>query len=331
MYNPTWNEQVRTLPQAEAIIDRLVSEQVDRKPIALNKLNSDDIVAVISQWLKEFYEENQQNPPHHLYPFDENQLREFGKSRPTVRSVLKWCADKFVVPNSPINEEHPVEPYFQQELKNIQTSIDSLLDDEFEIANALRLAFCSLIRETLEGVKIDNIKEIQANKVDKGYINFKIVGNDGKVKIGVAVLQQSGGKYVGAALKRLIDYEKFDLTRGCLVRSKKINVGAAVPRECLRILLHEKGGEWVMLQSNDITPLLAISLVNNCESYELTEEQIINFIQQKKLAINNPLIREILSDPSGQEPSNLTDNDLPIRVPTNSSITFENIDLQPIN
>jgi hypothetical protein len=333
MYNPTWNEQVRTLPQAEAVIDRLVSEQADRKPIALNKLNSDDIVAVVGQWLKEFYETNQQNPPHYLYPFDEHQLRELGKSRPTVRSVLKWCADKFVVPNHPIDDPEPihaVEPYFQQELINVQASIDSLLDDEVAISNALYLAFGSLIGETIEGVKIDDIEEIQANKSDQGYIDFKIVGNGGKIKIGLMVLQQSGGKYVGAALKRLIEYEKFDLTRGCLVRSKKINTGAAVPRECLRILLKEKCGEWVMLQSNDITPLLAISFVLHCKSYELTEEQIFDFIEQKQLAINNPLIREILSDPSGQEPSNLTDDELPMRIPKNISESVDNIDLKPI-
>jgi len=166
--------------------------------------------------------------------------------------------------------------------------------------------------------------------VDQGYIQFKIVGreNEQEVKIGVAVLEQSGGRYQGAALKRLIDYKKFDLTRGCLVRSKKINSGARLAQNNVRKLLQEKGGEWVRLQTKDITPLLAILFVhNNRESYELSEEQIFDFIDQKRLAIDNPLIREILSDPSGQEPDNLTDDDLPMRVPQTVADVDDDIEL----
>ncbi|MEH1979510.1 MAG: hypothetical protein V7L27_09635 [Nostoc sp.] len=38
------------------------------------------------------------------------------------------------------------------------------------------------------------------------------------------------------------------------------------------------------------------------------------------------MIREILSDPSGQEPTNLTDDGLPISIPQ-SVATADNIDL----
>ncbi|ARV62743.1 hypothetical protein BZZ01_32545 [Nostocales cyanobacterium HT-58-2] len=334
MYPPTWEEQIKALPQAEAVIDRLVSEQPDRKPIKLNNLSSDDIVAIVGQWLQEFYRENQVEPPQKLYPFSEDKLREFGKSKPTVRSVLKWCADNFVVsdPYPPIGkpseiEPHPVEPYFENELANVNASIDSLMEDEAAIADALWLAFFSLVKETVEGVTIEAIEEVEASAADQGYIDFKIIGNQRKVKIGVDVIQQSGGKYVGAALRRLINYKKFDLTRSCLVRSKKINPGATVARECLKTLLKKQGGEWVMLQSQDIKPLLAILFVYKCENYELTEEQILDFIKQKKLAIDNPLIREILSDPSGKEPDNLTDDDLPVSIPKSVFDTADNIDL----
>lgn len=324
MYPETWNEQIRLLPQAEAVIDRLVSEQADRQPIELKYLNSDDIIALVKGWLQEFYQENQQSPPHVLYPFDENKLRQQGKERPTVRSILKWCADNFT-----LTEPHPVEPYFKAAIVNIDTAIHLLIEDEVAIAAALKVAFVSLARDTIEieEVKVERVEEILANKADQGYLNFRIVGNNGKVKIGVVVIQQSGGKFIGAALKRLIEYEKFNLTRGCLVRSKKINPGASVPQECLKILLKERGGEWVRLQSDDIKPLLAISSVYyNWRTYELTEEQIFDFIKQKQLAINNPLIREILSDPSGQKPTSLTDDGLPVSIPqpiTNA----DNIDL----
>ncbi|MBE8990028.1 hypothetical protein [Nostoc sp. LEGE 12450] len=329
MYPRTWEDQIKALPEAEAVIDRLVSDQADRQPIKLSFLNSDDIVALVSQWLQDFYDEHQQIPPHPLYPFNETKLRELGKSRPTVRSVLKWCTENFIPPLAPDGKilppsdvipptlpAHPVKPYFDNELVQVEASIDFLMEDKKNIGDALWLAFNSLIGATLEGVKIEEIEDIEADTADEGYIDFKIIGNDWKVRIGVAVVQQDG-KYVAAALNRLIDDEqKFDITRGCLVRSKKINPGAKLARERLRILLQKKGGEWVGLQSQDIKPLLAILFVYyNRESYEIAEEQIFDFIEQNQLAINNPLVREILSDPSGQEPTNLTDDGLPISIP----------------
>jgi hypothetical protein len=325
MYPRTWEDQIKALPEAEAVIDRLVSDQADRQPIKLSFLNSDDIVALVSQWLQDFYKEYQQTPPHPLYPFNETKLRELGKERPTVRSVLKWCAENFTLTKN----IHPVEPHFKAAVVNVDTAINLLIEDEVAIAAALRVAFASLARDTIEieEVKVERVEEILTNKVDQGYLNFRIVGNNGQVKIGVVIIQQSGGKFIGAALKRLIEYEKFNLTRGCLVRSKKINPGASVPQECLRILLRERGGEWVHLQSEDIKPLLAMSSIYyNCRSYELTEEQIFDFIKQKQLVINNPLIREILSDPSVQEPTNFTDDGLPISIPQPIA-NADNIDL----
>lgn len=320
-------------------MDRLVSNQVDRRPIRLNFLNPDDVIAIVRQWLQEFYQENQHIPPHPLYPFDENKLRELGKERPTVRSVLKWCADNFVphdiIDNPPqigkINTAttatwtsttiHPVKAYFNSELENVQYSIDSLMEEEATISDALWLAFNSLIGKTVEGVTIESIEEVEPSAANNGFMDFKIIGNKKKVRIGVDVVQQDY-TVIGAALARLIDYKTFNLTRGCLVRSKKISQKATKARNHLRTLLQNKGGEWVGLQSQDIKPLLAILFVYyNRETYELTEEQIFDFIEQKQLAINNPLIREILSDPSGQEPTNLTDDELPIRIPQSVTTT----------
>ena len=95
----------------------------------------------------------------------------------------------------------------------------------------------------------------------------------------------------------------------------------------MRKLLTEKGGEWVGLQKQDIEPLLAVWFVfENQESNELTDEQIFDFLEKTQLVINNPLIKEILSDPSGQEPDNLTDDGLPISIPQNVD-NADNIEL----
>lgn len=331
MYPQTWNEQIKVLPQAEAVIDRLVSEQLDRKPLKLNNPNADDIVKIVSQWLQVFYEENQEIPPNPLYPFKENKLREFGKSRPTIRSVLKWCAENFIPPQQieqttkKDTSNKKLEEYFVKELANVKSSIDKLMEDNEAISNALKLAFSTLIGEKLEGVSIEAVEDVKRRGIGKVYIDFKVIGNDRKVKIGVDVIQESNGQQIGAALKRLIDYEKFDITRGCLVRSKEINSKAAVPKKCLKQLLHYQGGEWVKLQSEDIKELLAIWFVHSSKTYKVSQEEVFEFIKQKLIAINNPLVREILSEPSREQPTNLNSNIFPISIPQSVESSADSI------
>lgn len=167
-------------------------------------------------------------------------------------------------------------------------------------------------------MQVEAIEEVEVNSTDQGYIDFRIVGKEqGKdIKIGVAVVQQSGGQGVQAALKRLVNYKKFNLTRGCLVRSKAISRNAAQAQKYLsKLLSTELGGEWALLKNEDIKPLLAISFVYFAlKDYELSEEQVFNFIDQNRLAIDNPLIREILSDPSGQAPDDAIGEDISIDV-----------------
>lgn len=304
-----WINEVKRLGNAESVVDR-IGEQV----IELKYLNSDDVINLVSRWLEEFYQENGLTPPHPLYPFDENKLRALAKERPIVRKVLKWCADNFKVPggNGGI-EIHPVELVYNQQILALETTIQDYMEDKATLAQALRLGFSAVIGETIENVQIEKVVDVQVKAVDRGYLDFKIVGKEnGKdVKIAVAVLQESGGLFVQATLKRLIDYKKFDLTRGCLVRSKQINKGAARAQEYLSELLSTKlGGEWILLKPEDIKPLLALHFVmKGRENDELSEDQIIDFIRKKRIEIDNYLIREILSDPSGQVPEDAIDEE----------------------
>ncbi|MBD0387596.1 MAG: hypothetical protein ICV54_14000 [Nostoc sp. C3-bin3] len=302
-----WINEVKRLGNADSVVDR-IGEQV----IELKYLNSDDVINLVSRWLEEFYQENGLTPPHVLYPFDEYKLRALGKERPIVRKVLKWCADNFKFPGTVV-DIHPVEPAYNQQISALETTIEDYMEDKATLAQALRLGFSAAIGETIENVQIEKVVDIQVKAVDRGYLDFKIVGTEnGKdVKIAVAVLQESGGLFVQATLKRLIRYKDFDVTRGCLVRSKQINKGATKAQDCLKTLLSkELGGEWVLLKSEDIKPLLALHFVmKGREDDELTEDQIIDFIHTKRIAIDNYLIREILSDPSGQVPKDAIDED----------------------
>ncbi|MBW4571344.1 MAG: hypothetical protein KME31_26025 [Tolypothrix carrinoi HA7290-LM1] len=311
MYAETWVHQVKALSYAEAVVDR-----IGEKILELKYLNSEDVITLVAQWLKEFYDEKGLTPPHSVYPFDAEKLKELGKERPIVRKVLKWCADNFKAPTDSeltITQKHPVESVYDKELAALENTIDDYMEDKATLAEALRLGFSTLIGQTVEQVQIEEITEVKTKAADKGYLDFKIVGKEnGKpVKIGVAILQESGGRIVQATLSRLIDYKKFDLTRGCLIRSKQVSKNAAKAKQYLSQLLSPQlGGEWVLLKSGDIKPLLSILFVLQArEDYELKEEEIMDFIVQKRIAIDNYLIREILSDPSGQIPEDAIDED----------------------
>jgi len=311
MFDETWQFQIRALPQAESVTARMGEKIFD-----LQYLNADDVVTLVSQWLKEFYDSKGLTPPYPVYPFQEGELRELGKEKLIVRKVLEECAKNWKVPNDPTppptvaDPLHQVELAFNNELNALEGTIDKYFDDSNILAEALYLAFLAVKGETVERMQVEEIEKVQTKAVDKGYLHFRIRGkeNGKSVKIVVAVVQESGAKFVSAALKRLIEYQKFDMTRGCLVRSKDVKP-KTVGKQCLDQLLSQQlGGEFVKLASEDIKPLLAIYLVNKARTeYDVTEEKILEFIVQKKLATENYIICEILSDPSGQIPDGLVD------------------------
>jgi hypothetical protein len=311
MFDETWQFQIRALPQAESVTARMGEKIFD-----LQYLNADDVVTLVSQWLKEFYDSKGLTPPYPVYPFHEGELRELGKEKLIVRKVLEECAKNWKVPDDPTppptaaDPLHQVELAFNNELNALEETIEKYFDDSNILAEALYFAFLAVKGETVERVQVEEIEKVQTKAVDKGYLHFRIRGkeNGKSVKIVVAIVQESGAKFVSAALKRLIEYQKFDMTRGCLVRSKDVKP-KTVGKQCLdQLLSQELGGEFVKLASEDIKPLLAIYFVNKARTdYDVTEDQILEFIVQKKLATENYLICEILSDPSGQIPDGLVD------------------------
>ena len=309
MFDETWFN-IRALPQAESVTARMGEKIFD-----LQYLNADDVVTLVSQWLKEFYDSKGLTPPYPVYPFHEGELRELGKEKLIVRKVLEECAKNWKVPDdstpppTAADPLHQVELAFNNELNALEETIEKYFDDSDILAEALYFAFLAVKGETVGRVQVEEIEKVQTKAADKGYLDFRIRGkeNGKSVKIVVAVIQDSITRFVTAALSRLIDYQKFDMTRGCLVRSKAVKPNS-LGKQYLDRLLKELGGEFVNLASEDIKPLLAIYFVNKArEDYDVTENQILEFIVQKKLATENYLICEILSDPSGQIPEGLVD------------------------
>ncbi len=308
MMPDTWRNQIKQLPQASGIPAR-VSAKGD--PIVLRYMDGDAIVDLVSLWMQRFYEERKLVPLHPVYPFNENHLKELGKQKPTVRQVLNWCRDNFTPQSPKPVREDRVKQAFE---KSLNEDFGDFMEDTSLLDGVLFFGFSTLLGQTIEGVEIKDVSEIEPEKENNGYINFKVIGKEkGKtVKIGVAIRQESHGKSVSAGMKRLIDYKKFGLTRGCLVRSKSIKPNWSA-HSSLNKLLTQLGGEWVPLKADEVKPLLsAFSVYSAREDYELTKEEIFAFLNETGLVANNPLIREILSDPSGQIPTDVFDDEIPI-------------------
>lgn len=334
----TWTQKINEIQDGTP--DR-VSKYTGRKPIDLKYIDSDFLVELATLWLNDFYTIRNLLPPHKLYPFEEISLREYGKGRPTVREALKWCAENFKVKGNIL----PKEPFDRFELAlKIEREEDILdyLDEKNNslIADVLRFAFQTLKGQILDGetstgerleeLLIEDIVEIEPKSKNQGWINFKIIGKekDKIFKIGVTVLQYSHGKAVRAGIMRLIEYKTFDITRGCLVRSKTQEKKILKRWDSyiyLKELVEELGGEYVDLRNEEIRPLMHLySVYQKRQNYQLNEEQLLKFSQ--KITRSNALLLEILSDPSGQIDEDSIEGEELLNDFLNQSVTEETED-----
>ena len=227
-----------TLPDTWLTIDKMpggipdrLSAYTQRNPIELQPIDSDSIVELVKLWLSIFYTKKKLVPPHAIYPFEEKQLRDYGKQKTTVREAIQWCGQNFQI-DIEILPQTPKERFELCLSREEEELGGEFLEDSELMAEVLQFGFTSLIGQKISGqtssgekvedLIIQEIAEILPKSKNSGWINFKIIGieRDKELKIGVAVLQHSHGLSVGAGMTRLIDYETFDLTRGCLVRSK---------------------------------------------------------------------------------------------------------------
>jgi len=334
MLPETWRDKVNSLPGGTP--DR-ISKFTQRKPLDLKYISGDSMVELVTIWLQDYYNAKDLIPPDPLYPFTETELKEYGKiNKPSVREALRWCADNFKVETDPL----PDDPFTRFELaftREGEVKFEEYIEDSSRIAEALYFGFNTLKGKTLAEVMIVEItNDIQPKRKNNNFINFKILGNEnGKpVKIGVAVVQDSQSK-LNACLKRLNDYHTFDLTRGCLVRSEskiKQMKKTAATFSLLEELIKHKGGENVDLIEDQIRPLIAIlAIYQKRQNYQLTEEQIFDIISKNNITFDNLLLREILSDPSGEMPD-IDDEDIidEFLTPSNINETEDTDDLSDL-
>jgi Cdc6-like AAA superfamily ATPase len=319
MFKSIWTQQIKGYYGNSSVTDSMIarmSTSTKGEPLSLEPINGKSILELVSFWLEEFlYKPRQLKPHDSVYPFTVEKLEEIGKNRPTIRETLDWCYKEY----KKIQETIVKDPKEQYQLARQQTNkldITDYLEDNSFLANTLKFGFEQLINQRLEGVSASGqkLKKVIIESVETVNSNwiFKINGIENESKkfaIGVTVLQNKEATVLKAGLKELVDYSKFGLTRGCMVRSpnKKIKITTHAYKLLVQ-LTDQLGGEQAPLHSEEIKPLIEIySIYQDCQSFGLTEEQVKEFSQGE--IANNPLLQEILSDPSGKIDEYTLDSD----------------------
>jgi hypothetical protein len=289
MTEETWRNKVEALPPG---IATYLCKQGE--PMQLYQISADGIVELVRLWLQRFYADYQLTPPTPVYPFEPGQLRALAREQLSVREILEWCAENF----HPVEEDpfERVEVAFDRE-RSLHETPDRLLDNG-ALAEALYFGFQRLLGQTIAGVAIALVSNrIQRDRQNRGYIQFTLTTRENarQSTLGVMILQDIQSQKVEAALKRLVQFETFDLTGACLVRA----YDRLIPPHWqgyryLQAFTEEQGGQWVDLKPEEIVPLLAIWRVYQRRiEYGLREEQIFEFIASRKLASENLLLQAI--------------------------------------
>lgn len=321
MFESVWKDQLKNYFSSCAtalasVIDRM-STATKGEPLSLQPINGKSILELVSFWLEEFlYKPRQLKPHDSVYPFTVNKLEEVAKNRPTIRETLDWCYKEYKKIQETIVKD-PKEQYQLARQQMSQLDITDYLEDNDFLANTLKFGFEQLINQPLEGVTAsgEKLKKViieSVESIDNKWVKFKINGIENESKrftIGVTVIQNQGATSVRHGLKQLVDYSKFGLTRGCMVRSPDKKIGkSTLAYQRLEQLTTQLGGEQAPLHPEEIKPLIEIySIYQDCQSFGLTEEQVKEFSQGE--IANNPLLQEILSDPSGKIDEYTLDSD----------------------
>lgn len=290
------------------LIERVCSlADLNKEPISLDKnlLTEETGFRLVDFWLDKLHAKNAENSYQPLG--GEEKIRHFCKNRPNPRQLWRWCAENWMETQpEQVDVDDPVPPT----PVSLDLIYQSLIDDEYSqllenddlIAESLIFGFKKAINQTVEKVVIKRITTQPKN----AKFQFKIEGiEDGKaISVGVGVCQSAKAATVGAMLLRLLDYQRYKLTRGCLVRSenKRISRRTQAFENLTKLTSAPFNGEFVPLKSSEIVEVYALLLLSqHPEVATLSHDEVDKFIIEK--AINNGLIKEILSDPSGEIPA----------------------------
>ncbi|XGB42117.1 MAG: AAA family ATPase [Nodosilinea sp. LVE1205-7] len=291
------------------------------KPIDLEYINKTSITDLVSLWLQDFYQPRNITPPSPIYPFELEELVEYSQKRPSVRGFLQWCAteltkklDTLLASSQPDSTKlTPTERWERADLEAQERFLPEYLEDNELIAEVVR--FCldripqipKLRATAIEKVVITGTEDITPKSKNNGYLHFKILGTEAgqPVRILVAAVQQTTGFSAGAAFRRLLDYETFGGDRSCVLREESRKLRRSWKAYDYYQELVKQGGEWVHLEAEHLKPLYALKYIyDNHEQFDLSHKRLDSLKEVQNRLTQNPLIREILSQPRGQVSEN---------------------------
>ena len=281
-----------------------IPDRVGQRAVRAKPPTTEQTIELVKLRLNWFYKNNSLNAEDypHLYPFEESKIKHIASESASARSLMKWCADEFekitqVIP--PEDEDKKKKKTFLEKYQELLKRIRIPMKDDDQLAAIITCAMNMIPNGGTANVVIQEVKKIADATHD---LHFIISGYDClhkcQIKIGVRICETTNGKTFNAVMTRLVNYDKYGLTRGCLIRSTDVPRSWKIGYALKEKLEKEQGGEVVVLKKNDIKPLVAIQKIyEQAEDYGFTKEEVTQFVKDLSLAADNLLICEILSAP----------------------------------
>ncbi|MBD2279764.1 hypothetical protein [Aphanizomenon flos-aquae] len=289
-----------------------IPDRVGQRAVRAKPPTTEQTIELVKLRLDWFYKNNSLNSQDypHLYPFEESKIRHIASESAGARSLMIWCADEFekviIQPpgtkgNDPVDPQPPPDKkkQFLETYQELVKRIRIPMKDDDQLAAIILSAMTMIPNGGTADVVIQEVKKISDATHD---LHFIISGYDClhkcQIKIGVRICETTNGKTFNAVMTRLVNYDKYGLTRGCLIRSTDVPRSWKIGYALKEKLEQEQGGEVVVLKKNDIKPLVAIQKIyEQAEDYGFTKEEVTQFVKDLSLAADNLLICEILSAP----------------------------------
>ncbi|MDB9487084.1 hypothetical protein PN492_11090 [Dolichospermum circinale CS-537/01] len=280
-----------------------IPDRVGQRSVKAQPPTTEQTIELVKLRLDWFYKNNNLNSEDypHLYPFEESKIKHIASESAGARSLMIWCADEFekVISREDEDEDEKKKKTFLEKYDELIKQIQIPMKDDDQLAAIILSAMTMIPNGGTENVVIQEVKKVSDATHD---LHFIISGYDclhkSQVKIGVRICETTNGKTFNAVMTRLVNYDKYGLTRGCLIRSTDVPRSWKIGYALKEKLEKEQGGEVVVLKKNDIKPLVAIQKIyEQAEDYGFTKEEVKQFVKELSLAADNLLICEILSAP----------------------------------
>jgi Cdc6-like AAA superfamily ATPase len=274
-----------------------IPDRVGQRAVRAKPPTTEQTIELVKLRLNWFYKNNSLNAEDypHLYPFEESKIKHIASESASARSLMTWCADEF----EKVIDDKKKKKTFLEKYDELIKQIQIPMKDDDQLAAIIFCAMTMILNGGTANVVIQEVKKIADATHD---LHFIISGYDclhkSQVKIGVRICETTNGKTFNAVMTRLVNYDKYGLTRGCLIRSTDVPRSWKIGYALKEKLEKEQGGEVVVLKKNDMKPLVAIQKIyEQSEDYGFTKEEIKQFVKDLGLAADNLLICEILSAP----------------------------------